>query len=328
MVRTFLAGGLLAAGLPFALVFSQWPVRDLRIEGSGLDFNARTAAAEARPLEQWRTPDGARLGLRRYPSGARGVPLVVMIHGSGWHGLQFDALARRVAGAGLADVVVPDLRGHGPTPARRGDLDYVGQFEDDLAALIRAEAAPSQKVILLGHSSGGGLVVRMAGGGHGALMDGAVLLAPYLGHSAPTTRPGSGGWARPLVRRIIGLSFLNRLGITALNGLTVIQFRFPEVVLDGPLGATTTRAYSYRLNVSYAPRADLARDVAALPPFLLVAGGADEAFRARAYEPFLAAMNPGGSYRLVPGAGHLGIVDDEATFRALEAWLAGRLADR
>lgn len=323
MIRAVLGAGVLAAIGPFALLLSQWPVRDLRAEGRGLDMSVRAASPEAAPLERWRAPDGALLGLRRYASARPGAPLMVMVHGSGWHGLQFDTLARRLSQAGLADVLVPDLRGHGPDPVRRGDVRYIGQLEDDLAALIGTEAASGQRVILLGHSSGGGLVVRMAGGHHGALMDGAVLLAPYLGHNAPTTRPGSGGWARPLVRRIIALSVLNRLGITALNGLTVTQLRFPQAVLDGPLGATATRDYSYRLTVSYAPRADLAGDVATLPSYLLIAGGADEAFRARAYQPLLAAMNPHGRYRLVPGVGHLGVVDAEVTFQALTGWLAG-----
>ena len=321
MWKTLALGAVAIAAAPFALILSQWPSTALKAGAAGLDFSQLSVNTTPVPLEQWNAPDGADLGLRRFPSMRTDAPLVIMVHGSGWHGLQFDALARRVAGAGLADVVVPDLRGHGPAPAHRGDVAYIGQLEDDLAALIRAEAAPEQKVILLGHSSGGGLVLRMAGGAHGGLMDGAVLLAPYLGHAAPTTRAGSGGWARPLVRRIIGLSILNRLGITALNGLPVIQFRFPRAVLDGPLGATATRAYSYRLNVSYAPRADLARDAAALPPFLLIAGAADEAFVASAYAPTLSAMNPNGHYVLVPDVGHLGIVDAAPTYRSLEDWL-------
>ncbi len=321
MWKTLTLGAVAIAAVPFALILSQWPSKALETGADGLDFSRISANETPAPLETWRAPDGAILGLRRYPSTRAGAPLVIMIHGSGWHGLQFDALARRMAKAGLADVLVPDLRGHGPAPERRGDIDTIGQFEDDLAALIKTEARLDQKVVLLGHSSGGGLVVRMAGGVHGELLDGAVLLAPYLGHAAATTRANSGGWARPLVRRIIGLSLLNRAGFTALNGLKVIQFRFPDTVLNGPLGQTATQSYSYRLNVSYAPRADLAADVAALPPFLLVAGTADEAFMASAYEPTLSALNPKGRFVLAPDIGHLDIVDAAPTYDALAAWL-------
>ena len=75
---------------------------------------------------------------------------------------------------------------------------------------------------MLGHSSGGWLVVRFAGGAHGDLIDHAVLLAPFLKYNAPTTRENAGGWAYTMVRRIIGLSMLNTFRITALNYLPII----------------------------------------------------------------------------------------------------------
>lgn len=312
---------LLAA--PFLLLLSQWPTSDLRATDGGLDFGRldTQAPASAAPLETWRAPGGERLGLRRYESGNANAPLVVAIHGSGWHGLQFDALGKRLAADGLADVLAPDLRGHGPTPVRRGDVDYIGQLEDDLADLIERNARDGQRVILLGHSSGGGLVVRFAGGPHAELLDGAVLLAPYLGDDPATTRPDSGGWAKTLNRRFIGLGILNAVGITRFNGITAVQFRFPAAVLDGSLGDTATRAYSFRMAVSYAPRLDLARDVKGLPPFLLVAGRQDEAFEAKGYEPTLSASSPKGQYVLLDGVGHLDVVDAEGTYEVLANWL-------
>ena len=108
--------------------------------------------------------DGNTIAVRRYGAGGIDKPLLIMVHGSGWHGMQFHGLAKGLAAQ--ADVVVPDLRGHGVTPQRRGDIDYINQFEDDLADLIKATAQPNQKVVMLGHSSGGGLVVRFAGEKH------------------------------------------------------------------------------------------------------------------------------------------------------------------
>lgn len=309
------------AALALALIASERPVDDLRAEpGQGLDF-LRLSGTSLPPLQTYRARDGAPLGFRRWESGRAGAPLVVALHGSGWHGAQFGGLGAGLAAAGV-DVVAPDLRGHGPAPARRGDVDYIGQLEDDIADLITAQARPGQEVVLLGHSSGGGLVIRFAGGAQGALIDRAVLLAPFVQHDAPTARPASGGWARVMVRRVIGLSLLNAAGIRALNGLAVIQFRFPAAVLDGPQGATATRAYSYRLNASYAPRRDWRADVAALPEFLLLAGRADEAFRAEAYEPSFAPLTVRGRYALT-GAGHLGLVDDPETLARLLAFLRG-----
>ncbi len=46
--------------------------------------------------------------------------------------------------------------------------------------------------------------------------------APFLRHDAPTTRTNAGGWARPYIKRTIGLSIVNGFGIRWLNGLDVI----------------------------------------------------------------------------------------------------------
>lgn len=315
-------GLAITATLALGLIVSQRPEADPR--GDGLNFSALTPAVPA-PLQSYRARDGAELGFRRWDAGVDGVPLVVLVHGSGWHGGQFQGLGAALAAQGLADVVAPDLRGHGPAPQRRGDVDYIGQFEDDLADLIAQAAQPGQAVVMLGHSSGGGLVVRFAGGAHGGLLTGAVLLAPFLQHDAPTTRPDSGGWAHVLLRRIIGLSILNAARITALNHLTVVQFHFPDAVLNGPQGHTATRGYSFRLMTGFNPRRDWRADVAALPAFLLVAGRADEAFVAEAYEPTLSAITPRGRYRLID-TGHLGVVDAPETLAALTGFLTGLAA--
>lgn len=300
------------------LVFTQRP-KVMSGEG-GLDFSRQLESGSETPAPLLSIPmrDGYDLKVRTY-GGADNVPLLVLVHGSGWHGLQFDSLGKALQGN--ADVIVPDLRGHGTAPGRRGDVDYVGQFEDDLADMISAVAKPGQKVILAGHSSGGGLVVRFAGGEHGDMLDGAVLMAPFLKHNAPTTRPNSGGWAHVLTRRIIGLSILNTFQIKALNHLPIIQFNMPQVVLDGPLGDTATVAYSYRLNASYAPRSKYLEDVAALPPFILLAGGADEAFIAQEYAPTMGAVTDKGRYELMTGATHLDIVDDPRTRAVIEGFL-------
>lgn len=307
-------------GIALILILSQWPKGRIATE-TGLDFTRQLAEAAPTPqkLETLRMRDGSDLPIRRYVSGATDLPLVVLVHGSGWHGLQFDALARELQP--FADVIVPDLRGHGVSPARRGDVDYIGQFEDDLADIILQSRKPGQQVFLAGHSSGGGLVVRFAGGPHGGLLDRAILMAPFLKYNAPTTRENAGGWAKTLTRRIIGLSMLNTLGIKALNRLTVIEFAFPQAVLSGPLGATATRGYSFRLNTGFAPRPDYLADVAKLPPFLLVAGTKDEAFVAEAYEPLMRGVTDQGQYLLLSGVSHLDVVNAPETKAAMIAFL-------
>lgn len=300
------------------LVFTQNP-KELDGEG-GLEFARlleRDVSTPA-PLQSLPMRDGYDLQVRTY-GGADNVPLLVLVHGSAWHGLQFDSLARELSG--VADVIVPDLRGHGTAPGRRGDVDYIGQLEDDLADLITAVAKPEQPVIMAGHSSGGGLVIRFAGGAHGDMLDGAVLLAPFLHHKAPTMREDAGGWNSVLLRRIIGLSILNTFQIKAFNHLPIIQFNMPKAVLDGPLGDTATTEYSYRLNTSFAPRGDYLEDVAALPKFVLLAGGADEAFISSQYAPTMGAVTDNGRFDMILGASHLDLVDDPRTLGIMKGFL-------
>ena len=130
-------------------------------------------------------------------------------------------------------------------------------------------------------------------------------------------RPNSGGWAVAQTRRIIGLGMLNAVGITTLNHLPVIRFNVPE----GWQAMGMRDRYSFAMNTGYAPRPDWARDAAALPPFLLVVGAGDEAFRAEAFAPALSAANPGGTYEVVPGAGHLDIFTHPATEAAILRYL-------
>lgn len=318
-------GFLVIAGL---IAFNA-PARNEATAGP-IDFSTAIAAGydDLPSTETYRARDGAALAFRRYPAADGAAKrLIVLVHGSAWHGMQFHPMASRLAADGLGTVVVPDLRGHGAVPARRGDVDYIGQLEDDLADLLdfaRGQAA-FDEVVLAGHSSGGGLVVRFAGGAHGQKADRFVLMAPFLKYNAPTTRPNSGGWANVATGRIIGLTMLNTICITAFNDLPVISFAMPQAVLDGPYGATATTAYSFRLNQSFAPRSDFGKDVAAMTqPFLLIAGAQDEAFRAELYEPTMAAHTGAGTYVVLPGINHIGVTTDPVAITTIAAWIDHR----
>ncbi len=316
--------------IAFGLVFSQDLIDPDALEAQrgneGLDFGGVSEEKSALPeLLQFSGLDGTTLDYRFYESATPTQKTLILVHGSGWHSQQFLSLASFTAGQGLAHVITPDLRGHGMTPVRRGDVDYIGQFEDDLAQLIKLvrEINPTQKIILGGHSSGGGLVVRFAGGIHGEKADAFLLMAPYLKYNAPTTRENSGGWARPLTRRIIGLSMLNSVGFTNLNALPVIQFNMPAKVRNKPSGKTATLSYSHRLNTSFAPRNDFEKDLAAMKqPFFLVAGSEDEAFFADKYEAVISAQTSSGQYEIVPDLNHLGIVQDEAVHYLIADWIS------
>lgn len=291
-----------------------------------VQFEALTAVSYATlpDLQSYTARDGAALSYRFYESRAASNTVLILLHGSGWHSMQFVSLASQLSAAGVAHVLTPDLRGHGFNPIRRGDVEYVGQLEDDIADLIAAITPqfPNAAIIIGGHSSGGGLAIRFAGGEHGALADGYLLLAPFLKYNAPTTRPNAGGWARPNSHRIAGLTMLNNLGIHWFDGLTVIQFAMPQRVLDGPLGGSATTAYSHRLNTSFAPRSNYGRDLAAMTqPLLLVAGLDDEAFVAEQYQPTIRQHTDSGSYVLLDDTGHIDLLTSPELTPVVGSWL-------
>ncbi len=293
--------------LALGLILSQKPLAILAGMPEGEFQAAATATSHMTPVavSKARLRDGLEVDVRHLPADGKDPPLLILLHGSGWYGQQFDALLQALAKH--ADVIAPDLRGHGPQAKLRGDVAYIGQLEDDIADLIDLYARPEQKIILAGHSSGGGLAIRFLAGVHGHRVTSAILLAPFLKYNAPTMRPNAGGWSRPLVRRFIGLSLLNAFGVTALNHLTVLQFAFPDFVLGGAHKIALTRAYSYRMNLSYEPRRDYLADIAALPRFDLIVGQDDKFFIADAFKPLMRSVTDKGQYHIIQTRGHLNL---------------------
>jgi len=267
-------------------------------------------------LQSYVARDQTRLAYRHYP--ATSDKIVILLHGSGWHSQQFLPLANFISSQGLAQVYTPDLRGHGASPKRRGDVDYIGQFEHDLADFIEMikQDHPNAMLVIGGHSSGGGLAIRFAGGEYGALADAYVLLAPFVYYNAPTTRPNAGGWAQPYTKRIVGLSMLNNVGIHRFDYLPVIDFNLPLKARNG----TETLSYSFRLNTSFAPR-NYEQDLSALTqPLLVVAGTADETMFAQKYEAVISKYTDG-EVKLLPDVTHMGVVVGTEVQPVIGKWL-------
>jgi len=284
---------------------------------SGLVFDELYLDYSTLPeLQTFAARDGEALGYRHYSAEADKV--LILVHGSGWHSQYFRPLAEYISTEGLAQVFTPDLRGHGAAPQRRGDVDYINQLEDDLADLIAliCKDNPDSTLIVGGHSSGGGLVIRFAGSQYGQQADAYVLLSPYLKYNAPTIRPNSGGWAYAYTGRIAGLSILNAMGIHWFDHLTAIEFNMPEDARDG----SETLAYSHRLNTGYAPR-NYKKDLKAITqPLLVVAGTKDEAFIADQFEPVISRYTTVKA-NLLSGVTHMGVVFSVKIQLVIKDWL-------
>src|SRR3984893_6480200 len=135
--------------------------------------------------------DGASLQYYAYP--AEPDKIAVLVHGSAGPGTSMHALAEAVRAAGGTGYVL-DIRGHGGS-GRRGDIDYIGQIDDDLSDFVAqlGQAKSGETRTLVGFSAGAGFTVRFAGGPNGTRFDRYVFLSPILPRS-PTLRPASGGW--------------------------------------------------------------------------------------------------------------------------------------
>jgi non-heme chloroperoxidase len=290
----FVVLGGLAGTLAFDAPVKPEPLASISEPFAEVDFSdlptVRTYAAR----------DGAKLGYRVYEGG--GAQVVVLIHGSSDDGSGLHPLAKALRDAG-ASVYVPVLRGHGNS-GRGGDVDYIGQLEDDLADFVAVlrPLHPSASFSLIGFSSGAGFVLRAIATPDERLFDRFIMISPALPQSAPTIRPDTGGWVSVAKPRIIVLSLLNRLGIERFNGLPVVAFA------TSPKAPNLTSVYSFRLAVDFgAPRDYLSALGRSRKPAALLVGGADELFYPDRYAPLFEPVRPDLRISIVPGIGHIGM---------------------
>lgn len=320
MIATIVSGGLKAvvwglaavglAGLVLAILIAS-PIR----RPPELTSISKTAGAVDRSgmpgIDRFHARDGTELAYRHYP--ARSSPtgqVAVVVHGSSGSSIAVHALAKMLAERGV-ETYAPDIRGHGAS-GTRGDIGYLGQLEDDLSDLVGEirKVSPVAPLTLIGHSSGGGFALRIAGAPIQNLFVRTVLLAPYLGYDAPSSRQDAGGWASPDIPRFIGLSVLRRLGIICCESLPTIAF-----AVAPNTSAILASTYSYRLMRNFGTSQDYRADLAAAGrPVAVFAGTADELMFADKYREAVGQRAP---VTLIDGVNHMGIVSDPAAVSAI-----------
>jgi alpha-beta hydrolase superfamily lysophospholipase len=232
--------------------------------------------------------------------------IAIVVHGSsGSSRGAIHMLSSALAARGVETYAV-DIRGHGGS-GTRGDIRYLGQLEDDLADLVGEirKTHPAAPLTLIGHSSGGGFALRVAGSPIQNLFARTVLLAPYLGYDAPSTRPDAGGWASPDIPRFIALSVLRGIGIVFAESLPTVAFAVPP-----DSAKVLTASYSYRLMRNFGPSVDFRKDLAAATrPVAIFSGAADELMLSDKYQ---GAVGDRATVRIIDGINHMGIVRDPA----------------
>ena len=297
-----------------ALVY--WPSKP-KFDISGIESQDR--AATALP-DQGQTlsvemRDGTRLFAQRY--GVNTDTVVIWLHGITSESGDMAKGAKAFSDQTNTTVITPDLRGHAKSGGESYDVDYIGQYEQDLNDLMAwaDESLGAKRVLLAGHSMGGGIVLR-----HGLLKDkrqpdGYLLLAPSFGE-APTQRQGGSTDTSAYVhfnnKRLFGLILLNIVGIQWLDHLPVLYFNEATGVSD----------YSYRAVLSGQPIRPDTADIALqniVAPLLVIVGENDAIFLADQYADFVSA-NSDGKTIVIPELDHNQVVDHPKAVEVMVEW--------
>lgn len=272
--------------------------------------------------------DGKNLFAYKYPSAGSNTT-IILLHGvlsSAYLMNKTAGLLREKTGA---EIYALDFRGHGQSKGKPGDVDYIDQYADDIAEVISAvkKARPNGKVILAGHSMGGGIALRYALKKNAPPVDGYLLFAPLLGNNSPTIPKspaadqanGQEPFLKIHIARIIGQKILNVMEDHQYDSLHVLFFNLPREM--------ALKSYSYRANESMAPADYKAGLGAVTKPLLVLVGSKDEAFVAAEFEPAV-RMNSAGETFVAEKATHNGIRHNPQAMQRIVEWTTKHQLDK
>ncbi len=312
----------IAAGLiywprsaPFPAVDHATTAEDLRSED--------ISAADTRASLQFMARDGSVLVAKRY--GPATDKVILLLHGVASNQSLMLIPAAMLSDASGLEVITFDLRGHGLSDGPRNDVDYIGQYEDDVEDVIRTliAEAPGRTVILAGHSMGGGIAMRYSLKNDAPEPAAYLLFAPNFGEGP--TEGGGDSEKEPdgtpsVVQfdllRMIGQIMMNVAGIDAFDREPILYFNFPPQM----------QAYSYRAVMSGQPIRPQTSEHALQRldvPLLVVVGDEDEVFNGPAYEGFVSA-NSDGETQMIEGENHVSILYSKHGYSGVRDWFASQ----
>jgi alpha-beta hydrolase superfamily lysophospholipase len=247
---------------------------------------------------------------------------IVLIHGVASNSYLYNKTAGLLQEATQAEVFAIDLRGHGKSDGKSGDVDYINQYADDLADIIKTirKQKSNGKIIIAGHSMGGGVALNYAMQKNKTTIDGFLLFAPLIGHNSPAivqTPPQETGSIESFMKihfaRIIGLKMFNEIDNHSHDSLPVLFFNLPE---NMPL-----RKYTYRANMSMAPDDYKAGLKSLNAPTLVLICGKDEAFNAEEMKKAV-TENSQAQVQIIEGVTHNGIRHNPQAYEFVKKWFS------
>jgi len=263
--------------------------------------------------------DGKQLFSQHFPKESNLT--IIILHGILANSNEFNKTSGMLRESVNADVYALDLRGHGQSDGEPGDIDYIHQYADDVADVVGIikKQKPNGKIILMGHSMGGGIAQEFAMKKDKPEIDGYLLFAPAMDWESPTNskKEKSGSSSEPFAKihlsRILGLLSLNAVGITWFNGLNTLFFNLPP---EMPI-----HQYTFRAMVSMSPSNYKEGLNAINKPLLLIVGSNDQAFVADQFEPVVSENVSDGKVIVIEGQTHDGVHHDERSIAAVKEWI-------
>jgi len=255
-------------------------------------------------------PTAAGIYYAQFDEGRKDEPPIILIHGAGSNHLIWPADIRRLPGQ---RVLAVDLPGHGKSSgvSQQALSIYADQMVDFLAALGLYQA------VFIGHSMGGAIALDLAAR-HPEQVAGLGLIATgaYLGVDA---------------------SFLENLSHPVMVPTALHQF---QTKAFGPHAAPTLieqcmqAMKEVRSSVLYGDwracaKFDLREAVAKIEAPAWVIAGSEDRLTPIAYSHFLAERLPAARLQIIPGAGHMVLVEQpERVAQGLNQFLGALSAAR
>lgn len=255
-------------------------------------------------------PTAAGIYYAQFDEGHGDQPPVILIHGAGSSHLVWPAALRRIAGQ---RVLAVDLPGHGRSAgvAQQSIAAYAGQMIEFLAAMGLYQA------VFVGHSMGGAVALEMAASypTHVAGL-GLIATGAYLGVDPSFLENLSNLVTRPTALANFQARAFGPLAAPALTErcMQTIQETRPSV-LSGDWRACADFDLRERITRIEAPA--------------WVIAGAEDRVIPIAYAHFLADRLAAARLQIIPGAGHMVIVEQpEKVASGLQQFLGALTAAR
>ena len=245
---------------------------------------------------------------------------VLLLHGVASSSYTYNKMAGYIRDAMNANVYVLDFRGHGQSGGVAGDVQYQNQYAYDIEDVLQfiKKQSPEGRIIVAGHSMGGGIALMHASLANHTDVDGYVLFAPNLGSSAPTAQTpepqadsNTESFLKLHIPRIIGLYQLNELGVNSYDHLPVMFFNMPPQF--------GTNQYSYRAMLSTSPENYKDALNAINAPVITLIGSDDEAFNAQAFPDVMGGLS-NSQVHIITGETHNGIRHSGKAMQHVQMW--------